>query len=185
MVEEWRDPRDRRQSYRIDVHTHILPERWPDLKERYGYGGWVKLEHTPCKGKARMFKDDGTPFRNVEDNCWSLHRRIADCDKRNVDVHVLSTVPVMFSYWAKPEHALDLSMMLNDHMAACVAVNPTRFVGAWRNRDTDRVRTRVVIRIPSTQAWVPCRCSHLSSVSGAATLCYGAWSCWSADRLPR
>ena len=50
-----------------------------------------------------LHTDDGTPFRNVEDNCWSLSRRIADCDKRGVDVHVLSTVPVMFSYWAKPE----------------------------------------------------------------------------------
>lgn len=27
------------------------------------------------------------------------------------------------------QHALDLSMMLNDHMAACVATNPNRFVG--------------------------------------------------------
>lgn len=124
MVEEWRDPRDRHKTLRIDVHTHILPERWPDLKERYGYGGWVKLEHTSCKGKARMFRgaclpffvaggtsvsrlprsaDDGTPFRDVEENCWSLKRRIFDCDKRGVDVHVLSTVPIMFSYWAKPE----------------------------------------------------------------------------------
>jgi aminocarboxymuconate-semialdehyde decarboxylase len=76
-----------------------------------------------------MFKDDGTPFRNVEDNCWSLERRIADSDACGVDVHVLSTVPVMFSYWAKPEDTLDLSMMLNDHMSRCVASNPKRFVG--------------------------------------------------------
>ena len=71
MVEEWkgeRDPRDRRKTYRIDVHTHILPERWPDLKERYGYGGWVKLEHTACKGKARMFKGEGSAL------CIFAHR---------------------------------------------------------------------------------------------------------------
>jgi aminocarboxymuconate-semialdehyde decarboxylase len=35
----------------------------------------------------------------------------------------------MFSYWAKPEDALDLSMMLNDHIAACCASNPNRFAG--------------------------------------------------------
>jgi aminocarboxymuconate-semialdehyde decarboxylase len=115
----------------VDTHTHILPEKWPSLKDRYGYGGFVQMEHTG-PGKARMFKDDGTPFRNVEDNCWSLERRIADSDACGVDVHVLSTVPVMFSYWAKPEDTLDLSMMLNDHMSRCVASNPKRFVGEER-----------------------------------------------------
>jgi len=117
----------------VDTHTHILPEKWPSLKDRYGYGGFVQMEHTG-PGKARMFKDDGTPFRNVEDNCWSLERRIADSDACGVDVHVLSTVPVMFSYWAKPEDTLDLSMMLNDHMSRCVASNPKRFVGERRRR---------------------------------------------------
>ena len=79
---------------RVDVHTHILPESWPDLKERFGYGGWVRLDKTGCAaGKARMFRDDGTPFRDVDDTLWSLDRRLADCDAVGVDVHVLSTVP--------------------------------------------------------------------------------------------
>mgnify|MGYP001409094601 CR=1 FL=1 len=29
----------------LDLHTHILPERWPDLAERYGCGGWMRLDH--------------------------------------------------------------------------------------------------------------------------------------------
>jgi len=44
-------------------------------------------------------------------------------------MQVLSTVPVMFSYWAKPQDALDLSRRLNDHIAEVVREHPTRFTG--------------------------------------------------------
>jgi aminocarboxymuconate-semialdehyde decarboxylase len=46
-----------------------------------------------------------------------------------VNVQVLSTVPVMFSYWAKPKDTLDLSMFLNDHIADIVQRWPKRYVG--------------------------------------------------------
>jgi len=54
---------------RVDVHTHILPKEWPSLKDRYGYGGFIRLEHH-CEGRAKMYKDDGRFFREIEDNCW-------------------------------------------------------------------------------------------------------------------
>lgn len=111
----------------IDVHTHILPREWPDLAERYGYGGFVRLVHEQ-PGCARMMID-GRDFRTVDENCWSPERRIAECDAVGVDVQVLSTVPVMFSYWARPEHGLDLSRLLNDHIAGVVRDHPGRFVG--------------------------------------------------------
>ena len=103
----------------IDLHTHILPENWPDLKERYGYGGWVSLEHhRPCCARMTI---DGRAFREIQSNCWDPKVRIADCDATGVHVQVLSTVPVMFSYWARPKDALDLSRFLNDHIADIVA----------------------------------------------------------------
>ncbi|MBS1912444.1 MAG: amidohydrolase [Bacteroidetes bacterium] len=112
---------------KIDIHTHILPETWPDLRERYGYGGWVRMEHhRPCC--ARMMIDDRF-FREVEENCWSPEARIHECDRHGVHIQVLSTVPVMFSYWAQPEHAHDLSRILNDHIASVVERYPKRFVG--------------------------------------------------------
>ncbi len=112
---------------KIDIHTHILPENWPDLKAKYGYGGFVRLEHhKPCC--AKMMIDDKF-FREIESNTWDPETRMKECDHHKVGFQVLSTVPVMFSYWAKPEHALDLSMILNDHIASVVKNYPDRFIG--------------------------------------------------------
>ena len=112
---------------KIDVHTHILPPRWPDLRERYGYGGWVQLERQGS-GCAHMTLD-GSFFRAVDPNCWDNEIRIRECDEHGVGVQVLSTVPIMFSYWAKPQDTLDLSRILNDHIAGAVAAHPSRFIG--------------------------------------------------------
>lgn len=113
---------------KIDVHTHILPEHIPNWKDRFGYGGFIKLDHhkSCC---ARMIKDDGHFFREVEDNCWSPEKRIAESDSFNVDVQVLSTVPVMFSYWAKAADCAETSKFLNDGIAEIVGKFPKRFIG--------------------------------------------------------
>jgi aminocarboxymuconate-semialdehyde decarboxylase len=112
---------------KIDLHTHILPRDWPDLDAKYGYGGFVRLEHyQPCC--ARMMIGDRI-FREITDNVWEPARRLEEMDRADVSMQVLSTVPVMFSYWAKPEDALDLSRRLNDHIAEIVRANPARFSG--------------------------------------------------------
>jgi aminocarboxymuconate-semialdehyde decarboxylase len=112
----------------VDIHTHILPPEIPRWAERFGYGGFIQLEHTgPCS--ARMLRDDGTFFRDVESNCWDPAARLSDCDACDVELQVLSTVPVMFSYWAQPQHGLDVARFLNDHVAGIVQSRPSRFAG--------------------------------------------------------
>lgn len=116
----------------IDLHTHILPQRWPDWTARSGYAGWIELAHTsPGCARMRRREPDGsiTTFREVHGNCWDPSVRLAEMTTSGVDVQVLSTVPVMFSYWAKPQDALDLARLLNDHIAGITQEHPTRFAG--------------------------------------------------------
>jgi aminocarboxymuconate-semialdehyde decarboxylase len=113
---------------KIDIHAHILPERWPNLKERYGYGGFINLDHHQ-PGAARMMRDDGFFFREIQENCWSPEAILRDMDQWGVDVMVLCTVPVLFYYWAQPQHTLDWSRFLNDHLADVQRAYPKRFIG--------------------------------------------------------
>jgi aminocarboxymuconate-semialdehyde decarboxylase len=113
---------------KIDVHTHILPKDIPNWKDKFGYGGFIALEHHGT-GCARMVKDDGGQFRDIDSNCWDPVKRIDEMDQHGVGVQVLSTVPVMFSYWTKPNDGAELSKYLNDQIADIAAEFPLRFVG--------------------------------------------------------
>jgi aminocarboxymuconate-semialdehyde decarboxylase len=112
---------------KIDIHTHIIPEKMPNWAERFGYGGFISLDHhQPCC--AKMMIDDKF-FREIQSNCWDPETRITECNHHHIDVQVLSTIPVLFSYWAKAKDALVLSEFLNDHIAGIVDKYPKRFVG--------------------------------------------------------
>jgi aminocarboxymuconate-semialdehyde decarboxylase len=111
---------------KIDIHTHIMPEKMPNWVSKFGYGDFIHLEHRNCK--ACMMKGDRL-FREVEDNCFKAEARITEMDNTSVDKQVLSTIPVLFNYWAKPADALETARFFNDHIAETAAGNPQRFIG--------------------------------------------------------
>lgn len=112
---------------KIDIHAHYLPRDWPDLACKYGDARFPVIHHT-ADGRHRIYKD-GRFFREIWSKTWDAQERIDDYARFGVQVQVISTVPVMFGYWAKPAHALELHQSLNDHMAATVAAHPRHYAG--------------------------------------------------------
>jgi aminocarboxymuconate-semialdehyde decarboxylase len=111
---------------KIDIHTHIMPEHMPNWVQKFGYGEFIHLEHRNCK--ACMMKGDKV-FREVEENCFKEDTRIKDMEATGVDMQVLSTIPVLFNYWAKPPDGLETSRFFNDHIASAVSKQPKKFIG--------------------------------------------------------
>ena len=111
---------------RIDIHTHIMPENMPNWTQKFGYGEFIHLEHRNCE--ACMIKGDKL-FRVVEENCFKEDLRIKEMDETEVSQQVLSTIPVLFNYWANAADGLETSRFLNDHIAETVSKNPDRFIG--------------------------------------------------------
>lgn len=68
-------------------------------------------------------------FREIKENCWDADVRIEEYAAFNTHVQVVCTIPVMFSYWAKPLDCLDVSKFLNDHIAELVTKYPKQYIG--------------------------------------------------------
>ncbi|HEX6893095.1 MAG TPA: amidohydrolase family protein [Chryseolinea sp.] len=112
---------------KIDCHTHILPKKLPNWTEKFGYGDFIFLQHHK-KGFAKMMRGNQF-FREIKENAWNPELRIKEYDKYNTQVQIVCTVPVMFSYWAKPFDCLEISRFLNDHIADLVAKYPHNYLG--------------------------------------------------------
>jgi aminocarboxymuconate-semialdehyde decarboxylase len=112
---------------KIDMHTHIIPKLMPNWTEKFGYGKFIHLEHQD-NGTANMMQG-GQFFRNIEENCWDENIRISDYETFSTKVQVVCTIPVMFSYWAKPADCAALSSFLNDHIAELVQRYPKNYIG--------------------------------------------------------
>ena len=112
---------------RIDLHTHVVPERWEDFAGRYGGGRWPRRVHRgPCH--ATIMSGDAV-FREVTDRSWDPERRIEDMSRLGIDRQVLSPPPVMFCYWAEARAGQSFARMQNESVASIAARHSRHFVG--------------------------------------------------------
>lgn len=109
------------------MHTHIIPKHLPKWTEKFGYGDFIHLHHH--KEKAAMMMKGSKFFREIQTNCWDPEIRMEEYAQNGTRVQVISTIPVMFSYDAKPCDALEISEYLNDHIASICQKYPKNYIG--------------------------------------------------------
>ena len=120
----------------IDVHTHAIADRLPDLAGRPGR--WPSVERT-AEDRANILLD-GRIYREIDDRCWSAARRLRDMDAEGVAAQVVSPIPVTLCHDQPADGAAVLAAAQNDFLASLVAEAPGRLfaLGAVPLQDPDR-----------------------------------------------
>lgn len=111
----------------IDVHTHIVPEQFPPVDNRFAGNRWPAMD--PIEpGKANVMIA-GRNFRTVLDRCWDVPRRLREMGEPTyaVDRQVLSPMPELLAYGLTPHDGLDLARYLNEVLIRMVEQAPERF----------------------------------------------------------
>ena len=109
------------------MHTHIIPKHLPRWAEKFGYDGFIHLDHHK-DGWARMMQGDKF-FREINENCWNPEVRIKEYLEFKTQVQVVCTIPVLFGYFAKSEDGLEVAKFLNDDLADLVQKHPKNYIG--------------------------------------------------------
>jgi aminocarboxymuconate-semialdehyde decarboxylase len=108
----------------VDIHSHFLPERWPDLEARFGTPDWPWMKQLG-HGKAMLMLGQ-REFRPVLDDCWNGERRIEVMDEHGIDVQVMSATPLLFAYGRPPEQAREVARLFNSAARDICAHDPRR-----------------------------------------------------------
>jgi aminocarboxymuconate-semialdehyde decarboxylase len=122
----------------VDVHTHAIDVDLPDLQRTFPDDHWPTIERTSETDASLMFGRD--TYRRIDHRCWSPDARLADMDREDVAVQVLSPIPVTFCYRASAAGAAELASAQNEFFARIVRQHPSRFaaLGAVALQDPDR-----------------------------------------------
>lgn len=111
----------------IDLHTHVVPDVFPDGSGRESAGRWPSMDRfEPDRARVMIA---GKSFRTVTNQCWSVERRLGDIVQEGVDRQVISPMPELFAYWFSPADGLDMCRYVNDFIVKLVAAAPDRFYG--------------------------------------------------------
>ena len=104
-----------------------MPREMPDFARKFGYGDFIMLDHV-APGEANMMQGRRF-FRKIKENCWNPEIRISEYGAFNTQVQVVCTIPVLFSYWARPNDGAEVARFLNDDLAESIAPFKKNYIG--------------------------------------------------------
>jgi aminocarboxymuconate-semialdehyde decarboxylase len=107
---------------RYDVHTHVVPNGWPDL----GRPGDPWLRTDSITEATIMLGDQ--EFRRITDACWNADQRLADMDADAIDIQVVLPTPVFFGYDRQPQDAARIAAIFNDLALETTSQEPDRLI---------------------------------------------------------
>ena len=111
----------------VDIHTHFVPEVFPDMAGRPGGDRWPQMNRLDAtKGQVMI---SGRNFRTVTDECWSAERRLQEMDQFGIARHAVSPMPELLTYWAEGPDARDFGRHMNEQIMRLVEQAPDRFSG--------------------------------------------------------
>ena len=129
------------------MHTHVVPQGWPDLALECGGAGWPWLKIESEREAIIMIRD--TEFRPIDSSCWDPAVRLADMDADGVWRQVVSPTPVFFGYDRAPSQAVALSRIFNSVSAIAAGPLLSRIASA-RNARVSCVR---IARFLNSTSW--------------------------------
>lgn len=118
---------ERGNNLLVDIHTHFVPEKLPDMSYKAGGHLWPRIETRKDGSKIVMIRDE--PFRIVTPTSWDPDARKQEMDEEGVTIQVISPMPILLSYWFDAHDALEFSSFVNSALAEMVATDRERFVG--------------------------------------------------------
>ncbi|WP_066258485.1 amidohydrolase family protein [Hydrogenophaga flava] len=115
----------------IDVHAHIVPASFPAYLGRTVPSPWPSTGEAPdARGLChRHVLVNGRHYRTVDERCWSAPRRLADMDRMELAMQVVSPMPELLSYWLDLGDAQGLIRFLNEQTTAICADSGGRLLG--------------------------------------------------------
>ena len=115
--------KDLRPLGAIDVHSHIVPDQFPDGAGRDVR--WPSIVHG--KDGSAQVVIEGKLFRQIDVRSWNAEARIADMEATGIGRQVLSPMPELLSYWFDGNSATAICESVNSFLAGLVAAHSDRF----------------------------------------------------------